>query len=61
MLPLSVGIAFFSGLTGVYISFFIDSAPAPTIILVLTVIFIITFIICTRRSYRVSKAKILET
>ena len=61
MLPLSVGISFFSGLTGVYISFFIDSAPAPTIILVLTVIFIITFIICTRRAYRVSKAKILET
>jgi manganese/iron transport system permease protein len=33
-----------SGFLGVYLSFFIDSAPAPTVILVLTVIFIAAFI-----------------
>jgi manganese/iron transport system permease protein len=33
-----------SGLAGVYLSFFIDSAPAPTVILVLTTIFIAAFI-----------------
>ena len=44
MLPIAVGVTMFSGVAGVYISFFIDSAPAPTIILVLTVIFIGVFI-----------------
>jgi manganese/iron transport system permease protein len=34
----------FSGILGVYVSFFIDSAPAPTIILILTIIFIGAFI-----------------
>lgn len=27
-----------------YISFFLDSAPAPTIILILTLVFIVTFV-----------------
>ncbi len=36
---LSVGSAFF----GVYLAFFIDSAPAPTIVLLMTVLFIIAF------------------
>lgn len=44
MLPIAVGVTLLAGLLGVYISFFIDSAPAPTIILVLTVIFIVAFI-----------------
>jgi manganese/iron transport system permease protein len=29
---------------GIYLSFFIDSAPAPTIILILTSFFIVAFI-----------------
>lgn len=44
MLPIAVGVTLLSGFLGVYISFFIDSAPAPTVILVLTVIFIVAFI-----------------
>ena len=36
---LSVGSAFF----GVYLSFYIDSAPAPTIVLLMTVLFILAF------------------
>lgn len=44
MLPIAFGVTLFSALAGVYISFFIDSAPAPTIILVLTAIFILAFI-----------------
>lgn len=35
----------FAGIMGIYLSFFIDSAPAPTIVLCLTVIFIIAFFI----------------
>ncbi|MEJ8561028.1 metal ABC transporter permease [Yoonia sp. GPGPB17] len=44
MLPIAVGVTMVSGVAGVYASFFIDSAPAPTIILVLTVIFIAAFV-----------------
>ncbi len=44
MLPIAVGVTMASGFAGVYLSFFIDSAPAPTIILVLTAIFIVAFV-----------------
>ena len=44
MLPIAVVVTIFSGILGVYVSFFIDSAPAPTIILILTIIFIGAFI-----------------
>jgi len=44
MLPIAVGVTLFSGLSGVYLSFFLDSAPAPTVILVLTAIFIAAFV-----------------
>ncbi|MGB0900894.1 metal ABC transporter permease [Halocynthiibacter sp.] len=43
MLIVSTVITLFSGLGGVYLSFFLDSAPAPTIILILTIIFLICF------------------
>ena len=49
MLPLAVAVTLFAGFAGVYISFFIDSAPAPTVILVLTVIFIGAFIRTSRK------------
>ena len=44
MLPIAVGVTLFSGIAGVYIAFFLDSSPAPTVILVLTAIFIAAFI-----------------
>jgi manganese/iron transport system permease protein len=44
MLPIAVGVTMFAGLMGVYLSFFLDSAPAPTVILVLTAIFIVAFV-----------------
>ncbi|HBQ36902.1 MAG TPA: hypothetical protein DD729_08740 [Rhodobacteraceae bacterium] len=44
MLPIAVGVTMFSGFAGVYLSFYIDSAPAPTIILILTLIFIVVFV-----------------
>jgi len=52
MLPIAVAVTMFAGVLGVYASFYIDSAPAPTIILILTAIFIATFVranILTRR------------
>lgn len=53
MLPIAVGVAMISGVLGVYASFYLDSAPAPTIILILTAVFIAAFIrsgIVTRRT-----------
>ena len=44
MLLLSVIICMTSMLIGIYISFYLDSAPAPTVVLTLTVVFIIVFI-----------------
>jgi len=52
MLWVSVLVCMTSMLLGVYASFFLDSAPAPTIILILTAVFIVAFIrrqILTRR------------
>ena len=43
MLMIAVLVTLGSGVLGVYISFFIDSAPAPTVVLVLTAIFILAF------------------
>ena len=53
MLPIAVGVTMLSAVLGVYASFYLDSAPAPTIILILTAIFIAAFIrsgIVTRRT-----------
>ncbi len=44
MLVLAVFVTLISGFLGVYISFYIDSAPAPTVILILTLVFIVAFI-----------------
>ena len=50
MLIIAVIVTFVSGFIGIYLSFFIDSAPAPTIILVLTGFFIAAFVRFTRQS-----------
>lgn len=44
MLFVAVMVCMAAMLTGVYASFYLDSAPAPTIILILTIIFLIAFI-----------------
>lgn len=53
MLWVSVIVCMASMLLGTYASFFLDSAPAPTIILIMTALFIVAFIrrqILTRRT-----------
>ena len=54
MLPIAVGVTMISGVLGVYASFYLDSAPAPTIILILTFIFIAAFIRSSRATRRAS-------
>ena len=44
MLVVAVAVCMGSMLAGVYLSFYFDSAPAPTIILILTAIFLVAFI-----------------
>ena len=41
MLLAAVAVALFAGVSGIYASFWIDSAPAPTIVLILTALFLI--------------------
>lgn len=48
MLLVAVSVAVISSFAGVYMSFYLDSAPAPTIVLVMTVIFVVAFVLSTR-------------
>ncbi|MBE0529951.1 MAG: metal ABC transporter permease [Rhodospirillales bacterium] len=50
MLVLSTAIAVIASFLGVYASFFIDSAPAPTIVLLLTLAFVAAFLAVTWKS-----------
>lgn len=43
MLAVAVLVALISSFAGVYLSFFIDSAPAPTIVVLMTLIFLVAF------------------
>ena len=49
MVAISVAMSVACSLTGVYLSFFIDSAPAPTIIVLMTSIFILVFFFSSLR------------
>lgn len=54
MLVVAVVVCMFSMLAGAYASFFLDSAPAPTIVLILTMIFVAAFIRKARQVRRAS-------
>jgi len=53
MLMLATVIALVGSVLGVYLSFFMDSAPAPTIVLLLTIVFICAFIVSTGRARQI--------
>jgi manganese/iron transport system permease protein len=55
MLGISVAIAVAASFLGVYLSFFIDSAPAPTIVLLMTIAFIAAFLISAVRTARAER------
>lgn len=44
MLAVSVAVAFFAGMAGIYASFWLDSAPAPTVVLILTGLFVVALV-----------------
>jgi len=54
MLVVSVAVCMFGMLVGIYASFWLDSAPAPTIVLVLTALFILSL---TRREIQAKRGR----
>ncbi|QYO77050.1 metal ABC transporter permease [Devosia salina] len=53
MLIVAMAVSVSCSLIGVYVSFFLDSAPAPTIVLLMSASFVVTFIATQRRSVAV--------
>ena len=51
MILISLIINSLCAVLGVYASFFIDSAPAPTIVVMLTIVFVIVFTVKTSRNF----------
>ncbi len=49
MMMIAVAVSVSCSLLGIYLSFFLDSAPAPTIVLLMSATFITTFIVTTAR------------
>ncbi|MBB3302346.1 manganese/iron transport system permease protein [Rhizobium sp. BK226] len=58
MLALSVAIAVVMAFAGVYLSFFIDSAPAPTIVLLFAIAFVGAFLHATRKTARIETSEV---
>lgn len=54
---LAVAMSVITSFMGVYLSFFIDSAPAPTIVVLFSLLFVITFIYATLRDRRLGKVR----
>lgn len=57
MLIMSVAVCLLSMLAGTYLSFFLDSAPAATIVLVLTAVFIVAFVRRLHITHKASQQK----
>lgn len=53
MLLIAVAVTVVANLAGVYASFYLDSAPAPTIILILTVVFIASLAVVMMQTRRI--------
>lgn len=55
MLVVAVVVAVSAALSGVYLSFFLDSAPAPTIVLVMSLMFVAAFVRVTTQARQVEE------
>ncbi|WP_435928110.1 metal ABC transporter permease [Dryocola sp. BD613] len=53
-LAVAIGVSF----TGVYLSFFLDSAPAPTIVVLSAIIFIVAFIFSSRKQAKMEAGRL---
>jgi manganese/iron transport system permease protein len=59
MLVVAVVVAAVGSFLGVYASFFIDSAPAPTIVLLVFLVFVAAFVYATRKAARAGRQEAL--
>ena len=50
MLLAAVGVAIIASLSGIWLSFYLDSAPAPTIVLVFSLLFVLAMLVNRRQS-----------
>jgi len=55
MLAVSVAVSVTAAITGVYASFFLDSAPAPTIVLIMSIGFVAAFLYARLRAGRIER------
>lgn len=60
MMMVAVGVTLLSSIAGIYASFWIDSAPAPTIILMLTAVFLVVFVAKTMKPGRTAPSVIAD-
>lgn len=60
MMIVSVAVCVASMLIGAYLSFYLDSAPAPTIVLILTAIFIVAFVRRMRETQRLARRLVTQ-
>ncbi|MBA0038643.1 metal ABC transporter permease [Pantoea sp. BIGb0393] len=54
---LAMGIAMVTGFSGVYASFFLDSAPGPTIVVIYAALFVLAFMFVTVRDRRTQQVQ----
>lgn len=58
MMLVALAVAISVSFTGVYLSFFIDSAPAPTIVVLSAVVFIVAFILSSRKQAKMEAGQL---
>jgi manganese/iron transport system permease protein len=58
MMLTALGVALSVSFLGVYLSFFIDSAPAPTIVVISAIVFIVAFIYSSRRQAKMEAGRL---
>ena len=56
-LLVAVAISMLVSVSGVFLSFFLDSAPAPTIVVLFALVFIVTFVVTGVRARRRESVK----
>jgi manganese/iron transport system permease protein len=55
---LAIGIAMLTGFSGVYASFFLDSAPGPTIVVIYAALFVLAFLFVTFKDRRTQQESV---
>jgi len=58
MLAAALAVAVIASLLGVYLSFFLDSAPAPTIVLLMSIVFIAALLRASLRTRRIEAGEV---